>query len=286
MISGAGGIGYILRGNASLMVLEADTGEATDTVKWAAAMTLGEKVTAMGNRKATWNGRAYDFVEVRRDDGKEGLAFETQIAIGATLAVVVDDKANLYDKANAAAVTGLIISQKTIVAVISGTESDGYVEIKAYDPVADRNRQGIFIRLNSLSRKNSDIQSSILLQIAQPLKNEGADLIRKEALLKAAMEDYSDSAFSAEIIALVNPNAAVTIQTESVIRPFMSANADTEVRDLPDLVAGKLIGHLDAGKEVTVSERTVNESTVNGKRARWYRITEPFEGWVFGAYLD
>jgi hypothetical protein len=286
MISGAGGIGYILRGNASLMILEADTGEATDTVKWGAAMTLGEKVTAMGNRKATWNGRVYDFIEVRRDDGKEGLAFDTQIAIGATLAVVVDDKANLYNSAKAVDVTGLIISQKTIVALISGTESDGYVEIKAYDPVADRNRQDIFVRLNSISRKNSDIQSSILLQIAQPLKNEGTDLIRKEALLQAAMENYQDSVFSAEIMALVNPNAAVTIRTESVNRPFMSANTDAEVRDLPDLVAGKLIGRLSDGAEVTVSERTVNTSTVNGQSNRWYRITEPFEGWVFGTYLD
>jgi hypothetical protein len=286
VISYGGSTGYILRQNASLMIFENDTGVEADKVKWSASMTLGERVTALGERRATYDGRAYDFVEIRRDDGKEGLAFATQIAAGATLAVVVDDKANLYTSAKTASVTGLIISQKTIVAILPGTESDGYVEIKAFDPVSGVNRQS-FVRLNALSRKNSDIQSSILLQIAQPLKNEGADLIRKEALLNAAMIDYPDSVFNAEIVALVNPNTTATIKTESTSRPFMFVNTDNvEVRDLPDLVAGKLIGRLDDGTEVTVSERTANASTVNGRSDRWYRITEPYEGWVFGTNLD
>jgi hypothetical protein len=285
-ISYGGATGYILRQNASLMTLETDTGVEADKAKWAASMTLGERVTTMGERRATYDGRAYDFVEVRRDDGKEGLAFATQIAVGATLAVVVDDKANLFSSAKTAAVTGFIISQKTIVGILPGTESDGYVEIKAFDPVTQVNRQS-FVRLNSLSRKNSDIQSSILLQIAQPLKNEGSDKIRKEALLNAAMMDYPDSVFNAEIVALVNPNTTATIQTESVSRNFMYVNVDNaEVRDLPDLVAGKLVGRLNIEDEVTISVRTVNSSTVNGKSDRWYRITEPVEGWVFGANLD
>jgi hypothetical protein len=268
------------------MVFEADTGQETDKVKWAASMTLGERVSTIGERRATYDGRAYDFVEIRRDDGKEGLAFATQIAVGATLAVVVDDKANLFTSAKTSAVTGLLIPQKTIVAILPGTESDGYVEIKAFDSVNGVNRQN-FIRLNTLSRKNSDIQSSILLQIAQPLKNEGSDLIRKEALLKAAMEDYPDSVFSAEIVALVNPNTSVSIKTESTSRGYMYVNVDNaEVRDLPDLVAGKLVGRLNIEEQVTVSVRTANASTVNGKSDRWYLITEPFEGWVFGANLD
>jgi hypothetical protein len=281
-----GGTGYILRQNASLMTLEADTAAETDKAKWAASMTLGERVSTMGERRATYDGRAYDFVEIRRDDGKEGLAFATQIAVGATLAVVVDDKANLFTSAKTSAVTGLLIPQKTIVAILPGTESDGYVEIKAFDPVNGVNRQN-FIRLNTLSRKNSDIQSSILLQIAQPLKNEGSDKIRKDALLKAAMVDYPDSVFNAEIVALVNPNTASTIQTESPRKGFMFANADNvEVRDLPDIVAGRVVGRLNDATEVTVSEQTANASTINGKSDRWYHIIDPFEGWVFGANLD
>jgi hypothetical protein len=285
-ISFAGSNGYILRVNASLMVFDTDTGAETDKVKWGASMTLGERVIAGNNRRATYDGRVYDFVELRREDGKEGLAFATQIAVGATLAVVVDDKANLYNNANIVNVTGYIIPRKTIVAMLPGTETSEFVEIRAYDPVSQVNRQN-FVRLSSLSRKTADVQSSILLQTAQPLKNEGADKIRKDALLDSALLYYSDSVFYSDIMELVNPNATATIKTESTSRSLMFANTDNvEVRDLPDLVAGKLIGRLADGEDVDVSERTTSTSTVNGKTDRWYHITEPFEGWVFGSYLD
>uniref|UniRef100_A0A7T8B977 SH3 domain-containing protein n=1 Tax=Breznakiella homolactica TaxID=2798577 RepID=A0A7T8B977_9SPIR len=36
---------------------------------------------------------------------------------------------------------------------------------------------------------------------------------------------------------------------------------------------------------MTVSEETVDSFTVNGVRAKWYRIVDPVEGWVFGAFL-
>jgi hypothetical protein len=284
----AGNIGYALRVSTSFYTLETDTGEESDKTKWTAAIPLGERVTVGKARRLTFAGDAkvYDFVEVRRDDGKEGFAFATQIATDSTLAVVVDDKANLYKSAKTADVTGDIISRKTVVAILSGTESGGFVEIKAYDPVAERNRQS-FIRLSSLSRKDSDIQSAILLQIAQPLKNEGSDKIRKDALLEAAMLDYPDSAFSADIYALINPNTAATLGTESASKPFMTVIDDNvNVRDLPDSVAGRVLGQVARDIIVTVSEQTINTSTIGGQTAHWYHISEPLEGWIFGAFLD
>jgi hypothetical protein len=284
----AGSIGYALRMNTSLYILETNTGEESDKTKWADSLILGERVMVGKVRRLTFggDGKVYEFAEVRRDDGKEGFVFVSQVAADSTLAVVVDEKANLYKTAKTTNVTGDIISRKTVVAVLSGTESSGFVEIKAYDPVAERSRQS-FIRLNFLSMKDSDIQSSILLQIAQPLKNTGADKIRKDALLEAALLDYPDSVFNAEIMALVNPNAAVAIKTESPIRSSMTVNDNNvNVCDLPDPVAGKSVGQLNNGDIVTISEQTANTSTIDGQSAHWYRITDPLEGWVFGAYLE
>jgi hypothetical protein len=284
----SGNAGYALRLNTSFYTLETDTGEESDKTKWAGSMTLGEQMIIGKARRLTFggDGKVYDFVEVLREDGKEGYAFSTQVAANSSLAVVVDEKANLYKTAKTSDVTGDIISRKTVVAILHGSENGGFVEIKGYDPVAERSRQN-FIRLNSLSRKDDDVQSSILLQIAQPLKDEGADKVRKDALLDAALMDYPDSVFYADIQALTSPHTAVTISTESVSLSSMTVNDDNvNIRDIPDVVAGREIGQLNKDDTVTVNERTIGISTIDGQRARWYHITEPTEGWIFGAYLS
>jgi hypothetical protein len=167
------------------------------------------------------------------------------------------------------------------------TERDGFVEIKAYDPEAQANRQKYFIRTASFSRKNSDIQSSIFLQTALPLKNEGKEKNRKEDLLRSALLDYPDSVFNADIQSLVNQNTSVIIKTETPGRSVMMVNDNNvNVRDLPDAVAGKVIGQLKLDDEVRVKEQTVSTYTISGETASWYRITEPLEGWVFGIYLE
>jgi hypothetical protein len=284
----SGNPGYALRVNTSFYTLEDDTGEEADKTKWAGSMTLGEHIIVGKLRRLTFggDGKVYDFAEVLRDNGKEGFAFATQVAADSSLAVVVDEKANLYKTAKTSDVTGDIIARKTVVAILRGTENSGFVEIKGYDPVAERSRQN-FIRLNSLSLKDSDVQSSILMQIAEPLQDEGADKVRKDALLDAALLDYPDSVFYADIQALISSHTATTISTESVTLSSMTVNDDNvNVRDIPDVVAGKEIGQLHKGDEVTVNERTVGISAIDGQRARWYHITEPTEGWIFGAYLS
>jgi hypothetical protein len=285
---GFGNIGYALRVSTSFYTLETDTGEESDKTKWAAGIPLGEKVSVGKNRRLTFagDGKVYDFVEVRRDDGKEGFSFAAQIATDGNLAVVVDEKANLYSSPKDSGVTGEIISRKTVLVFFPKTETGGFVEFKAYDPVAERNRQN-FIQLSSLSRKDSDIQSSILLQLAQPLKNEGTEKNRKEALLETAMTRYPDSAFSAEIQAMANPNAAVTVETQSASKGFMTViDNNVNVRDIPDQFGGRILGQVARNIVVTVSEQTVNTSTVDGKNNHWYHITEPMEGWVFGSFLE
>jgi hypothetical protein len=283
-----GNIGYALRVSTSFYTLETDTGEESDKTKWTAGIPLGERVSVGKNRRLTFagDGKVYDFTEVRRDDGKEGFSFAAQVAADGNLAVVIDEKANLYSSAKDSGVTGEIISRKTVIVLFPKTESDGFVEFKAYDPVAERNRQS-FIKLSSLSRKDSDIQSSILLQLAQPLKNEGTEKNRKEALLATAMERYPDSAFSAEIQALANPNAAAVIETQSVSNGFMTVtDNNVNVRNIPDQFGGRILGQVAKNIVVTVSEQTVNTSTVDGKENHWYHITEPMEGWIFGSFLE
>jgi len=285
-VSDTGNQGYILRVNASFCTLENDTGSESDKVKWVAPMTLGERVSTGEIRQLTYagDGTVYEFIKIRRDNGNEGFAFAAQVVAGGQLAVIVDEKAYLFNSPKAVDVTGTLIPQKTVVVYYPETENGGFVEIKGYDYSI---RKGSYVRLSSLSRKESDIQSSILLQTATPLGNTGAEKVRKDALLEAALLDYPNSAFYAEIMALAHPNAASVIKTEAIRPLLMRINDDNvNIRDLPDTVAGKAIGSLNTEDEVTANEQTAAESVIDGQSARWYRITSPVEGWVFGAFLD
>jgi hypothetical protein len=217
VVKSAENYGYALRVNASFYTLESNTGDKADKTKWAASMALGERVIVGKTRQATFagDGKVYDFIEVRRDTGGEGLAFASQVADGGSLAVVTDEKAILFKSAKAIDATSIILPRKTVVVCFPNTESGGYIEIKAYDPESQAYRQN-FIRTSSLSRNDADVQSTILLQTALTLKNEGPEKIRRETLLEAALLDYPNSAFSADIHALVNPNTSGVIITDTV----------------------------------------------------------------------
>jgi hypothetical protein len=160
------------------------------------------------------------------------------------------------------------------------------VEIRAYDPEAQVTRQN-FIRASAISTDEADIQSSILLQTALPLKKEGPEKIRRDALLESALLDYPNSAFREDIQTLMGLNTKAIIKTERATRRFMSVNEDdVDVHDLPDPVAGKVIGRLNEDDEVTVSEQTADTYRIGGQIARWYHITDPYDGWVFGGFLE
>jgi len=280
--------GYVLRVNASFYTLENDTGNETDKTKWADSMALGEKVVIGNPRRATFagDGKVYDFIEVRRDTGGDGLAFASQIAESGSLAVVTDEKAILYKSAKTIDATSTILPRKTVAVYFPETQSGGFVEIKAYDPEAQAYRQN-FIRDSAISRNEADIQSSILLQTALPLKNEGAEKIRRDALLESALMDYPNSAFREDIQALMGLNIKALIKTERAARRFMSVNGDgVNVHDLPDPVVGRVIGQLDMDDEVTISEQTADTYRIGGQSARWYHITDPLDGWVFGGFLE
>ena len=52
------------------------------------------------------------------------------------------------------------------------------------------------------------------------------------------------------------------------------------------LIHQVVVGQLAAAQEVALAERTLEETVIDGVSAPWYRITAPFEGWVFGGFLE
>jgi len=219
-------IAYVLRLNSSICSKAAgETGSETDKTKWVDYMSLGEKVEAGNTRKLTYegDGKVYEFTEIRRENGNEGNAFAWHIAVGGSLAVVTNEKANLFKTPKTVDVSGEILPRKTIVVYYPETEKDGFVKIKAYNPETrtDVRENNSHVRLTSLSRKNTDIQAAILLQTALALSDTAANKIRKEAILESAVLDYPDSVFYEEIYALAHPNADYHYVDDESYQSFM-----------------------------------------------------------------
>jgi hypothetical protein len=199
--------GFALRVNTGLYVIDGeDVGDEKTKTKWAASLSLGENVLTGKTRQMTFNNRVYDFIEVRRDTKSEGYALDYQIAVGGRLAVVIDEKANLYTTPKIVDVTNTIIPRKTVVVIYPETESGGFIEVQGID--GDKNYvipDNRYMRSSTLSRYDPDIQVSILLQTALSMTNANQTVAR-EALLNSAVEVYPDSAFHMEVLNILRPN--------------------------------------------------------------------------------
>ena len=200
--------------------------------------------------------------------------------------MVTNEGAMIYRTPKNVDVTNSVLPPKTVLAILSETERDGFVEFIAYHPEERRNYSSSFIKTQSVSTKKSDVESSILLQIALSLDPD-SEKRRRDALLETAVLECPDSIFYEEIQNILNPNRAVQIRTNPISSFLCTNDENVNVRDFPDTVTGKVIGRLEnAVTEVVIVEETVEDFTVGGFTAKWYRIIEPVNGWVFGGWLQ
>ncbi|MDR2020407.1 MAG: SH3 domain-containing protein [Treponema sp.] len=284
----AAGYGYTLRVGMWLYTIEdnKDTGAETDVTKAIEAIPMGERLQLLSAepRKATnrYDNRVYDYYRVRRDTGKEGLVFALQLTLGSGLAVVTDEKANLYRSPKNVDATDYVLSRKTVLGVFPETEKDGFVRIEAYDPASQTYRRNLFIKTAAVSYSEQDVQSSILLQTAEALNPE-QEQNRRAALLESALYDYPQSIFADDIRALAGGGSAVPARKTEAW--FTVADDNVNVRESPN-VSSRVITQLAEFTEVRAVEETVDEFTIDGQTARWYYIAQPAEGWVFGAWLE
>jgi hypothetical protein len=287
----AAGFAYPLRVGMWLYTIDNDTGAQADLIKAAEPIPLGERLQLVSAepRKATnpYDSRVYDFYRVRRDTGREGVIFATQLSLGSSLAVVADEKANIYRSPRNADATDYILSRKIVLGVLPETERDGFIQIEAYDPVNQTYRRGLFVKTAALSYRDADVQSSILLQTAEALDPE-KEKNRRDALLDSALYDYPNSIFADDIRALIMgvPVTGVSaVPAREIDRFFAVIDDNVSVHEGPDL-SSPVVRQLAKGTALRAVEETVDEYTVGGQRARWYRVTQFVEGWIFGAWLE
>jgi len=219
--------GFCLFTNAGFYIMSGDdTGDETTKTKWSASIALGERLLIGNTRRMLLesDNRVYDFTEVRRlSNNTEGYALAWQIAAAGELAVIIGENVNLYRTARIVDVSGTVLTRRSVIVYYPESETDGFVQIRGYDIgrrqyIAENNN---YIRNDTFSRRDSDIQSAILLQTALTLTAE-RQASQREALLKSALEYYSDSIFYDEVFETAFPDAGV-IHEDSSLRESLES---------------------------------------------------------------
>ncbi|MCL2879169.1 MAG: hypothetical protein FWF29_02885 [Treponema sp.] len=124
----------------------------------------------------------------------------------------------------------------------------------------------------------SDIEAAKLL--AKAIAARSGE--RRLALLSEAAEKFPESALFPLIRNMLIPEKN---ETESLVALFSTAVDQAEVHAAPDFTSA-VVTRLDQYSDVTTSERTIKPESTDTGIARWYRITAPSEGWIFGTSLE
>ena len=213
--------GFCLAVNAGFYIMSGeDTGDEKTKAKWSASIALGERVLLGNTRKMLFEGdnRVYDFTEVHRlSNNTKGYTLAWQVVPAGQLAVVIGENVNLYRTARIVDVSGVILTRGSVIVYYPETETDGFVQVKGYDIgrrqyIAENNS---FVRYDTFSLRESDVQSSILYLTAQSLTRDN-QASQREALLKSALDYYSDSVFYDEIFRITFPDAFNSYEHEPV----------------------------------------------------------------------
>lgn len=143
-------------------------------------------------------------------------------------------------------------------------------------------RAGNEVIQKQISFKPEDVQAAKLLAKARADRNSQ----RSQALLKEAAEQYPSSVLFPMITEMINTRTErAETATESLAAFFSIEGESTAVYAAPDF-SSAVVKRLEQYIDVKTTERTTALGTSSTGSARWYHISEPIDGWIFGLDLE
>ena len=251
---------------------------------WVESLTVGDKVTLLNKTsKFKLSGVEADYVRVRALSGKEGWILPLYVSSKSSLAVVKADKAVVYSEPRDVKVTSRSISGMTVVAVLQDGSTGTFAKIQGYDPASAPKLflDSTFVSVDDLTTSDVDINAAILYAVATASK----DTAVKQNLLKVAINKYGGTIFLARLQAAAGLAPVVEKEVIPSVGTYVVGFDNVNVRATPDEKNGKVIGQLNKGQAVDVSEVTSQNYTIGANTAPWYHLVDP-DGWVFGASLE
>jgi uncharacterized protein YgiM (DUF1202 family) len=248
---------------------------------WMENLAIGDRVTLLNRTsKFKQDGQDRDFVRIKAPDGKEGWVRQPFIASKASLAVVKADQAVIYSEPREVKITSRYVSSMTIVAVLQDGSTGSYAKIQGYDRAQKTLfTDATFVSVDDLTISEMDINAVILYTVAVD------DPKVKNNLLKLAMTKYGGSIFLPNLQAAAGVAPVAARDTRPATGAYLVNDDNVNVRSTPDEKSGQVVGKLNTGAQVDVTEMTSQTYTVGNSNAAWFHIKNP-DGWVFGSFLE
>jgi hypothetical protein len=176
------------------------------------------------------------------------------------------------------------LPRMSLLAAIRGKDSGGFARAVVMDPLSGKPLGEAFVESAQLSFERADVESAILFARALAARDEESG----RAILEDAERSYGGSAFIGDIrerLGAGEGGARDGPPLEAIATTLAAARDGVQILESP-YAGAAILATLKLDETVEVVERTVEQDEVEGQKARWYRVSSPAEGWVFGLGLE
>ncbi|MBP7096333.1 MAG: SH3 domain-containing protein [Spirochaetia bacterium] len=230
------------------------------------------------------SGKALEYTAATDAKGDEGWIRLPYVGVGDRLGVIVAAETFIYTEPKKTKIGKQLLKAGALVVIDDSGSADGFLKIDSMLLPEEIPLDDVYVPSDTVSVDSGDIAAIQLLTLAKARRASG-----KEIDVKAADAFLSDAVMEASnpaIVAIVDEaRGIVNVPTSSASGTMVSKADKVNVRRTP-VVGSEVVGQLAAAQEVALAERTLEETVIDGVSAPWYRITAPFEGWVFGGFLE
>ncbi len=230
------------------------------------------------------SGKALEYTAATDGKGDEGWIRLPYVGVGDRLGVIVAAETFIYTEPKKTKIGKQLLKAGALVVIDDSGSADGFLKIDAMLLPEEIPLDDVYVPSDTVSLDSGDISAIQLLTLAKARRASG-----KEIDVKAADAFISDAVMEASnpaIVAIVDEaRGIVNVPTAGASGTMVSKADKVNVRRTP-VVGSEVVGQLSAAQEVALAERTLEETVIDGVSAPWYRITAPFEGWVFGGFLE
>lgn len=230
------------------------------------------------------SGKALEYTAATDAKGDEGWIRLPYVGVGDRLGVIVAAETFIYTEPKKTKIGKQLLKAGALVVIDDSGSADGFLKIDSMLLPEEIPLDDVYVPSDTVSVDSGDIAAIQLLTLAKARRASG-----KEIDVKAADAFLSDAVMEASnpaIVAIVDEaRGIVNVPTSSASGTMVSKADKVNVRRTP-VVGSEVVGQLAAAQEVALAERTLEETVIDGVSAPWYRITAPFEGWVFGGFFE
>jgi hypothetical protein len=266
---------YVIRTGAAFWSL------ADGKLKWEESLQLGTELSVTGPAvKASSEGKEYSVLPVKLDTGKDGYVIDSQIGEGDSLAVVTTDLAILYKQPKDAAMSSIILPKMNVIVVTNDPANPEFLKFAGYHSETYARYDQYYVLASDVSVVPDDVNTALLLDAARSMKKKE----QRQKLVGTIASKYPTSVFTSVVQEYRIALDPASMGTEPVGSAYTIKSVGI-VRDIPS-VFGAEVKRLKAGDEADVAEWTTESFTIGEDSARWFKISSPVEGWIFGAALE